>query len=351
MKAKTTTEGQLRKPVTWTILLLLAVSARAHAEENSLLSRMVLGVTAEPATEVNRCRRETAPRPVQAMKAVPANAAVPTNAAAPTNPAATTNTAAAKAVPANATAPTASALTAVGDSVPRSSPSIRLVEATSPMGALQAPSERPSRRKLRPLEIEFDVSLGERTESPDDGWGNDGPRRGANLAAFSEPTESAESTEPTESSESAAAPRRMVDEPPSTTKRLTRSLVEPIDQIDFRKAWAPYDKLEDDHAGRDTVISTYRDPYFGTGRTIDYHWTPRNLAHRTLYFDDLPLERWGQSRPPCKQAFCSTVEFVGDAVAVPFRWPRERHRLHYTLGWARPGSCAPQVKERFCPPK
>ncbi|MEM7312208.1 MAG: hypothetical protein AAF497_03555 [Planctomycetota bacterium] len=93
-----------------------------------------------------------------------------------------------------------------------------------------------------------------------------------------------------------------------------------------------------------------RNPYTGSAEQFGFRWTPRNLAHRTLYFEDMPLERYGLTRGWYKQMFASAKEFFYDAAVMPLRWGKEvKCDLHYTLGHERAGSCPPRIEERACP--
>ena len=126
----------------------------------------------------------------------------------------------------------------------------------------------------------------------------------------------------------------------------------PIQHIDFQSALRGLEKLPDEFQRQQSRHPANRDPYYGSPDLIDHHWTARNLAHRTLYFDDLPLERYGFASNPTKQAFCSAAEFLKDAVLFPLR----RHRddcceLHYVLAYDRAGTCTPQIEEKCIPPR
>ena len=93
-----------------------------------------------------------------------------------------------------------------------------------------------------------------------------------------------------------------------------------------------------------------RDPYYGTNNIQSKKWAPRNLAHRTLYFEDMPLERYGLTKVWYKQMLASATEFFCDAAKMPLRWGKEEPcSLHYTLGQQRAGSCPPRIKEKACP--
>ena len=78
----------------------------------------------------------------------------------------------------------------------------------------------------------------------------------------------------------------------------------------------------------------------------NYHWLPSELASRPLYFQDVPLERYGQSASRLTQPFLSGAKFYRDLLILPYKMgsqgPRE---CNYTLGYRRPGNPAPAVRE------
>jgi hypothetical protein len=121
--------------------------------------------------------------------------------------------------------------------------------------------------------------------------------------------------------------------------------------IQFSELLDPTGLDEDRHKriGAATIVPD-RDPYFGTTSRIRFMWTARNLSHRTLYFDDMPAERLGQTCADGIQPLASTCEFFKDFLLFPCRWPCDRCRkLHYTLGLPRPGSPSPSLRERHFP--
>lgn len=75
------------------------------------------------------------------------------------------------------------------------------------------------------------------------------------------------------------------------------------------------------------------------------HWAPTNFAHNPLYFEDPALERYGHTYHPLIQPFASTGRFATQLVGLP--WQMTLHPIHareYSLGWYRPGECAPKLR-------
>ncbi len=73
-----------------------------------------------------------------------------------------------------------------------------------------------------------------------------------------------------------------------------------------------------------------------------FTWTASALCHKPLYFQEVQLERYGHSAGPMKQAALSGAHFFGNILFLPYHMgvtpPTE---CKYSLGYYRPGSCAP----------
>lgn len=79
-----------------------------------------------------------------------------------------------------------------------------------------------------------------------------------------------------------------------------------------------------------------------------FHWAPPNFAYQPLYFDDVPLERYGQSVLPAAQPLLSGVHFFGMFPIIPYKMGIDRtHDPVYTFGYYRVGSDAPPVRQRL----
>lgn len=81
---------------------------------------------------------------------------------------------------------------------------------------------------------------------------------------------------------------------------------------------------------------------------IEFNWAAANVYHQPLYFDDTPLERYGQSRHPVLQPWISGARFFMTFPAVPYLIGLSRPYDHvYNLGLYRPGSHAPPVRSHL----
>jgi hypothetical protein len=85
-----------------------------------------------------------------------------------------------------------------------------------------------------------------------------------------------------------------------------------------------------------------------TGEPILYQWQASNLYHYPLYFEDPSLERYGHTHENYLQPVVSVARFGVQLVGLPYQmtidpvWKRR-----YTLGWYRPGECAPKQYEQI----
>ncbi len=78
----------------------------------------------------------------------------------------------------------------------------------------------------------------------------------------------------------------------------------------------------------------------------ELNWAPTELTHQPLYFDDVPLERYGQSHAPLFQPLISGARFFGTLPVLPYKMGLDRpHDRISTLGYYRPGTPAPCVAQ------
>lgn len=75
-----------------------------------------------------------------------------------------------------------------------------------------------------------------------------------------------------------------------------------------------------------------------------YTWTASALCHKPLFFEDVQLERYGQTARPILQPAISGAHFFLNIAAMPYNagvYPPNECR--YALGYYRPGDCAPYL--------
>jgi len=81
---------------------------------------------------------------------------------------------------------------------------------------------------------------------------------------------------------------------------------------------------------------------------ITFTWKASALCSKPVYFEDPHLERYGHMWGPCLQPFMSAGHFFLAVPALPYLaglYPP--NECIYTLGYYRPGSCAPYILDPF----
>jgi hypothetical protein len=97
-------------------------------------------------------------------------------------------------------------------------------------------------------------------------------------------------------------------------------------------------------------------PYPCTGRhptfvprawaSTTYLWKASGLCHKPLYFEQVQLERYGHDWGPVLQPIVSGAHFFGTFPILPYKMGLETpQECVYSLGYYRPGSCAPYMIE------
>ena len=77
---------------------------------------------------------------------------------------------------------------------------------------------------------------------------------------------------------------------------------------------------------------------------VTYNWKAAALCHKPLYFEQVQLERYGHSWGPYVQPIMSGVHFFGTLPILPYKMGiRTPTECVYTLGYYRPGNCAPYM--------
>lgn len=92
---------------------------------------------------------------------------------------------------------------------------------------------------------------------------------------------------------------------------------QPLASMDFGAAFKP-GFSPNRKPSLQTRMRPLRDPHMGAPIGLTKYWVADNLAHRRLYFEDLPLERHGQMAPRL-QPLISMAKFYGDVIAASFR--------------------------------
>jgi hypothetical protein len=81
---------------------------------------------------------------------------------------------------------------------------------------------------------------------------------------------------------------------------------------------------------------------------VTFAWKATGVCHKPLYFEDVQLERYGHSWNPVLQPVLSGAHFFASVALWPYHMGlTPPHECIYTLGYYRPGSCAPYMIEAF----
>ncbi|HWA23054.1 MAG TPA: hypothetical protein VG735_11715, partial [Caulobacterales bacterium] len=79
---------------------------------------------------------------------------------------------------------------------------------------------------------------------------------------------------------------------------------------------------------------------------VTYLWKAPSMCNKPLYFEDVQLERYGHDWGPVLQPIMSGAHFFGTVPILPYKMGLEPpQECIYTLGYYRPGSCAPYIIE------
>jgi hypothetical protein len=83
----------------------------------------------------------------------------------------------------------------------------------------------------------------------------------------------------------------------------------------------------------------------------EFRWCPTNFSLNPPYFEETPLERYGQTPCPILQPAISTAHFFCVLSTLPYRIAVDRPcEPIYTLGYYRPGSPTPCLRQTLpCP--
>lgn len=85
-----------------------------------------------------------------------------------------------------------------------------------------------------------------------------------------------------------------------------------------------------------------------TDQLYQFAWAAPGMFHHPLYFEDVPLERYGHAYGPVVQPVVSGARFFGTALTLPYRLGVDRpHTPVYPLGYVRPGTPAPRLREQL----
>ena len=125
----------------------------------------------------------------------------------------------------------------------------------------------------------------------------------------------------------------------------------PIDQLRVDIAQPQGEVLPPDHSSRlfsRGMVDSTAEP--GHEPADVFMWAPTDLCYWPLYFEDVQLERYGQTLAPSFQPVFSGVHFAADFTLLPLKMVFDRPlSCMCTLGYHRPGSRVPCCKRDLLP--
>lgn len=75
-----------------------------------------------------------------------------------------------------------------------------------------------------------------------------------------------------------------------------------------------------------------------------FAWAAPDIRYQPLYFEDVALERYGQTLSPYKQSMASSIHFFKSLVTLPNQMRHDcPSSCDYPLGFCRPGNSAPCI--------
>lgn len=79
----------------------------------------------------------------------------------------------------------------------------------------------------------------------------------------------------------------------------------------------------------------------------NYRWQAPNISYQPLYFEDIALERYGQSRRGLRQSLISYGHFFKSAALLRLHMDVDPpYSCDYPLGYCRPGVCTSSTRQK-----
>lgn len=155
----------------------------------------------------------------------------------------------------------------------------------------------------------------------------------------------AEAQEPTPAKEPAAAESKSTPNVALPSKEDLARWAKPIDQI---RVWAPAPQGPLPTDGSTSLFAQKGTAAARLWACGNVAWCPSELAYHPLYFDDVPLERYGQTPCPILQPALSGALFFGTVPLLPYKMLIDRPcDCIWAYGYYRPGSPTPCIRQRF----
>lgn len=98
---------------------------------------------------------------------------------------------------------------------------------------------------------------------------------------------------------------------------------------------------------RSKELSTFGGPANRPASNKVFAWAAPDIRYQPLYFEDVPLERYGQTLPAYRQSARSTLHFFKSFILLPHQMRHDPPgSCDYPLGFCRPGNEISYVLER-----
>lgn len=99
---------------------------------------------------------------------------------------------------------------------------------------------------------------------------------------------------------------------------------------------------------RSELLSTFGRSGLPIGSTYKvFAWQAPDIRYQPLYFEDVALERYGQTLPAYRQTLRSAWHMTKSFTGLGFQMLETPSRsCDYPLGFCRPGTCVPQTTQR-----
>lgn len=140
--------------------------------------------------------------------------------------------------------------------------------------------------------------------------------------------------------------------PVCPTDEELRATIRPIAAIQATMTIDP-ELTKEEGLPLDCAYHVFQDPVQPTAlypSLTEFNWRPTNFFHQPLYFDDQPLERYGQTLSPHLQPVISGTRFFATFPIIPYKMGIDRtHDCISTLAYHRPGRCLPCIREKIIP--
>jgi hypothetical protein len=140
-------------------------------------------------------------------------------------------------------------------------------------------------------------------------------------------------------------PDKPLQKKPAVTEAGAAMLLRPLNKIDPYPDYRPPDYVPPKQ--KREPVATWSDQKYERVHFSNrmFNWEASNLSHNPLYFEDVPLERYGHTYPEIVQPFASVALFSAQFLGLPYQAAIDPCcKEIYTLGYYRPGeACVPKL--------